>query len=159
MRARAWSCAAVVLSLAVLGCGGGVDSDDPEDVARALADAIYRCNEDDVALIQETTLPAEQAEAADLTAAEDNCTTAAGSTLAELDDRDRAPRDDPPDWQAVVISATTVDGQPITGDDDWTVVRVTEIGVADLDDASTGDIVLVRTDDGWRWSPDTRLLG
>jgi hypothetical protein len=150
-------CVLLAVALAAGGCGGGVDSDDPEDVARALADAIYRCNEDDVALIQETTLPAEQAEVADLDPAEDNCDVS-GSELTGLDDRDSAPRDDPPDWQTTVISATTVDGQPIRGDDDYTVVRVVEIGSVGSDDGSTGDVILARTDEGWRWSPDTRLL-
>lgn len=143
MRARAWSCAAVVLSLAALGCGGGVDEEDPRAVALALAEANYRCDATAVEQINDLTLPAKQSP---IDPDGEDCDAGRLSPVnsGQLDAFDRnsdQPLDDPPPRTA---AAGDEDG-------DFVTVLVEEDDATHASDDS--EITLVRTDAGWRWDP------
>lgn len=145
---RALGCAVLVaLALASAACGG-VDDEDPEAVARALAEANYRCDEDAVEQIDELTLPSKRKP---IEPRADNCNAGSGPTGqgrpdqgGPLEDFDRHP-DQAADTPPELATSARVDG-------DFAVVHVEE-----LDDDGAEDITLVHTGDGWRWDPEGDL--
>jgi len=127
-----------VLSVVVLAACGGVDDEDPEAVARALAEANYICDEAAVERINELTLPSEREP---IEPRPDNCGAGSRSPVnsGQLDEFDRETDDPPGEPPELQLASGPEQGDFVT------------ISVAD--DEGESDITLVRTEDGWRWNP------
>lgn len=128
------------LALALVAAGCGVDDEDPEAVARALAEANYRCDEDAVEQLDELTLPSKRKP---IEPRADNCDAGRRGPYSggQLEGFDRN-AGQPPDQLPELALSTEMRG-------DFAVVHA-----AELNDNDEEDITLVRTDDGWRWDPE-----
>lgn len=125
--------AAPLAAVALVGCGG-IDDEDPEAVARALADANYRCDQEAVDQIRELTLPSKREP---IEPRPDNCGD--GTQLSPFDRETTQPVNDPPELE---IASGPTQGDFVT------------VYVRELNDDDDGEITLVHTDDGWRWDPE-----
>jgi hypothetical protein len=141
---RALTLAAAPLVAVALAACGGIDDEDPEAVARALADAIYRCDQPDIDRLRELTLASETEALDGISPAKDNC-GGASPEITGIDHDPGEPEEPPPLELVAVVSGPT---QQIHR------VRQLADGYGSSDE---GYIVLVHDDDPWRWSPATNL--